>query len=555
IFQQKTVPEIIESVFSGLGIHDFEFKGLRSGYVKRDFCVQYRESDFEFVSRLMEEEGIFYYFRHAPDRHSLVMCDDISAYSTIADCDVHFADPDGKGHLGDQLTRWEHRLDFQSGRWTQTDYNPATPTADLMAVEHSLVNLAGNAQLERFDYPGRHVEASEGHARTRVRMQELEAAHDRVFGASTYPSFTPSGRFLVKTHRTPGEVGKRYVLTRVEYAASLGDSYKADLGNEQTPFTNRFVAIPEDVVFRPERKTPQPIVEGPQTAIIVGPEGEEIYTNENGEVKVQFHWDRYGKSNERSSCWIRVSQVHAGQGWGTMDLPRIGEEVIVDFLEGDPDRPMITGRVYNAEAMPPFELPAGKTRRGNTTKTYRGQGSNEMSMDDTPGQEQIRVSAQYNMDTNVNNNQSTKVGVDRTTEIGNNDKLIVGNDASESVGNDKKTDVGNNLKIDVGKSLKVTAGSSITLKCGASQIYMNQAGVITITGTIITTAAASNASVMAPMTQVVGGAMLTTSGGINLMKGSVCKVAAAGLASMSGSKVDVVSKCETKIKGAKITLN
>ena len=169
--------------------------------------------------------------------------------------------------------------------------------------------------------------------------------------------------------------------------------------------------------FRPRRVTPQPIVKGPQTAVVTGPPGEEIHTDEHGQIKVQFHWDREGQYDDNTSCWMRVSQVHAGQGWGAMDIPRVGEEVIVDFLEGDPDRPLVTGRVYNAEAMPPFSLPAEKTRRGNSTKTYKGNGFNEMSMDDTPGKEQLRMNAQHNMDSNVNNNQTLVVGVDRTTEI------------------------------------------------------------------------------------------------------------------------------------------
>ena len=424
-----------------------------------------------------------------------------------------------------------------------------------MAVEPSTVKLTGNSNYEVYDFPGRHVDPQEGRQRTRVRMEEFEVDHDRVLGSSSYPSFQPGGSFSVKTHRSKSEIGKQYVLTRTEYVAGVGDTYKAELGDGELEFTNRFVAIPKDVVFRPGRTTKRPIVEGPQTAMIVGPPGEEIYTNENGEVKVQFHWDRYGEYDENSSCWMRVSQVHAGQGWGSMDLPRIGEEVIVDFLEGDPDRPLITGRVYNAEAMPPFELPAGKTRRGNKTKTYKGNGFNEMSMDDTPGAEQIRMNAQHNMDSNVNNNQTLKVGVDRTSEIGNNDTLKVGVDAAESVGNNKSTKVGNDMKIDVGNKLNITAGSSITLKCGASKIYMNSGGVITITGTIITTAAAANASVTAPLTQIVGGALLTTGGGINMMTGGVCKVASAGLASVSGEKVDVASSGETSIKGGLITLN
>jgi type VI secretion system secreted protein VgrG len=348
----------------------------------------------------------------------------------------------------------------------------------------------------------------------------------------------------------------------VDYSASEYDSYgtgvyrdRSEDKPEESSFENRFQAIPRDTPFRPRSKTPKPLVEGPQTAFVVGPAGEEIYTDEFGRVKVQFHWDREGKYDENSSVWMRVSQIHAGQKWGGIDLPRVGEEVIVDFLEGDPDQPIITGRVYNAGSMPPFSLPGEKTRSGMKSQTYKGAGYNEISMDDTAGKEQIRMNAQYNMDTAVGNNQTLIVNVDRTSKVGNNDSLTVGVNSTENVGNNKTVKVGNNMNVNVGKKLVMNAGTSITLKCGASRIYMNAGGVITITGTIITTAAAANASVVAPLTQIVGGAMLTTIGGINMMNGAVCHVGAASLASVAGPKVDVASPGTTAIKGSQITLN
>jgi len=296
------------------------------------------------------------------------------------------------------------------------------------------------------------------------------------------------------------------------------------------------------------------VVKGSQTAIVVGPAGEEIYPDEHGRVKVQVHWDREGQYDEKSSCWIRVSQVHAGRGWGGIDLPRIGEEVIVDFLEGDPDHPIITGRVYNGENQPPFALPGEMTRSGMTSQTHKGAGYNEISMDDTAGNEQIRVNGQYNMDTSVGNNKTLIVGVDRSSQIGNNDTVKIGNDAAESVGNNKAVTVGNNMNVNVGNKKVINAGTSITLKCGASKIHMNSGGVITITGTIITVAAAANASVVAPLTQVIGGAMLASVGGINMLTGGVTKVGAAGLCSVSGGKVDVAGG-QTTVKGSPIKLN
>lgn len=555
IFQFQKTPEIIATIFSDLGFTDFDFSMLRADYHEREYCVQYRETDLDFVSRLFEEEGIFYYFRHEGDTHTLVAGDATVAYYPCEEPQVEFADPDGTGDQINQITDWEHAYEFRTGKVAFRDYNFITPGRKLETKEETITKLVNSKNYEDYDYPGRYAEQPTGQNFSRIRMEEKEVDHDKAKGTCTYRSFSPGAKISIKEHPREVEIGKSYVLTRTEIFASAGDSYRVDHDTPEDNFSTRFECIPAEVVFRPQRLTPQPIVEGPQTAVVTGPPGEEIHTDEHGQIKVQFHWDREGQYDDNTSCWMRVSQVHAGQGWGAMDIPRVGEEVIVDFLEGDPDRPLVTGRVYNAEAMPPFALPAEKTRRGNATKTYKGNGYNEMSMDDTPGKEQLRMNAQHNMDSNVNNNQTLVVGVDRTTDIGNNDTTTIGNDAAESVGNNKTTNVGNNMKIDVGNKLNINAGSSITLKCGASKIYMNSGGVITITGTIITTAAAANASVVAPLTQVVGGVMLTTVGGINMMSGGVCHVGAAGLASVAGGKVDVAASGTTAIKGGLITLN
>jgi type VI secretion system secreted protein VgrG len=454
--------------------------------------------------------------------------------------------------------QWSRQYAFCSGRQAHTDYNFETPRVDLMSNVASVVDVPRNKGLELYDYPGEYEDPADGRRLAKIRMEEEEARYDVAQGKSSCRTLTPGTKFCLREHPDQAENGRGRLITSVRHYAVEPAEYETgpEHGRTEFDYYNEFTTVPESVVFRAQRLTRKPLVEGPQTAVVVGPPGEEIYPDQYGRVKVQFPWDREGKRDENSSCWIRVSQTHAGKNWGHMDLPRIGEEVIVDFLEGNPDRPIITGRVYNAENMPPFALPAGKTRRGNTTKTYLGGGYNEMSMDDTAGKEQIRVNAQSNMDTNVNNNQTLVVGVDRTAKIGNNDGLKVGNNSTESVGNNKSVTVGNNMNVNVGKRLVVNAGTSITLKCGASRIYMNAGGVITITGTIITTAAAANASVIAPLTEVVGGVMLTTIGGaVNMLQGAVVKVGALGLCSISGGKTDVVASGENQIKGATIKLN
>ncbi len=555
IFQTKSVPEILEQVFGEFGFADFDLGQLRNQYEKREYCVQYRETTFDFVSRLMEEEGIFYFFRHTDGKHVLHLADSPVAYQEIEQFEVDFPTQGDESSQGCQLSAWEHRYRFVSGSVSHTDYNFKSPKTGLLSLEPSRLPVPQTTPFEVFDFPGRFVAGGKGRELARIRMQEIEADYDQVNGAGNYETFRPAGIFKVNKHRLESERGKQYVISEVDFRATVGGSYLVGSESGETAFENRFVALPAETVFRPKRLTPGAVVEGPQTAVVVGPKGEEIHTDEHGRVKVHFHWDRRSKRNEKSSCWIRVSQSHAGGGWGGIDLPRIGEEVIVDFLEGDPDQPLITGRVYNGDNRPPFALPAGMTRSGMKSNTHKGSGSNEISMDDTAGAEQIRTHAQFNMDTAVGNNQTLVVNVDRTDSIGNNDSQTVGNNSTTNVGNNKDVTVGNNMNVNVGNKMVFNAATSITLKCGASKIYMNSGGIINITGTIITTAAAANAAVAAPLTQIVGAAMLTTVGGVNMMTGGVCKVAAAGLASVSGGKVDVTASGTTAIKGGLITLN
>lgn len=555
IFQNKTTAEIIETVFADLGFRDFEFH-LRGSYEKREYCVQYRESDFNFVSRLMEEEGIFYYFEHQNGKHTLIVADDVSSYFKLPDYDVEMADPDQRGDLVDQITSWEHETRFRSGRWTQTDFNFKKPRTRLMSTAETVMPVPLAKKFEVYEYPGCFSERKPGSNLTRIRMQESEADHNVVFGECLYRSFSPGGQFRIRSHPKSAEVGQEYVVRKVTLEASLGGSYDVNLTTgEELRYQCRFECLPSKVVFRPARRTRRPVVEGPQTAIITGPPGEEIYPDEFGRVKAQFHWDREGRFDEKSSCWLRVSQIHAGQRWGSMDLPRVNEEVIVSFLEGDPDRPIITGRVYNGENMPPFSLPAGKTRRGNMTKTYKGTGYNEMSMDDSPGKEQLRLNAQFDMNSNVNhdqtlnigNNQTETVGLHRTRSVGSNEKVDIGGDQTVHVTGAQSVNVDCSQTVTTGKTITITAGDAITLNCGASTISMNKAGLITITGTIVTIAGAAQTSLSAPVTNVTGGILLTAMGAITRVQG-------ASLLQMKGKTAEVEGSSNTSIKGGNVTV-
>ena len=348
IFQKMTAPEVIAEVFANLGMTDFDAR-LEREYVASECVVQYRETDFDFVSRLMEQEGIFYFFEHEAGKHTLVLGDAVGAYAGNGG-GVTF-DPSGRS--SGAASDWNHGFEFRPGRFSQTDYNFETPSTDLATTADSRVDLPSSDKYELYDYPGQYETVAEGQVLTRIRMEAEEAPYEVVSGASTAPAFSPGARFALGGHPQADEDGI-YLLTSVAHSIARDGGESPDPGGDVLSYENHFTCIPDSVLFRPPRTTPKPLVHGPQTAVVVGPAGEEIHTDEFGRVKVQFHWDREGQKDENSSCWIRVAQDWAGAGRNALlYLPAIGQEVVVDFLNGDPDRPIITGRVYNAEDLPP----------------------------------------------------------------------------------------------------------------------------------------------------------------------------------------------------------
>lgn len=464
IFQEMKTPEIVEQVLLDAGIEDFELR-LSDLYTQREYCVQYRETDFNFVSRLLEEEGIFYYFDHGEDGHTLVLCDAVRHYHDLKE-KVHFPKP-GQSHPDrNELLTWHERFQFIPGSVSRKDFNFKQPKSDLFRRQSTTVQLPNNSACEIFDYHGRYSDGDTGLHLTEMRMGEFEKNYQTGFATSQLSFFHPAGKFRFGVHCIEARIGSEYVVTSVEIEARASDyvSGTQHTGDDEF-YKSRVTCIPADRIFRPDRQATKPFVQGPQTAI-VSTNGEEIMVDEHGRVKVQFHWDRYGQFDDASSCWIRVSQTHAGQGWGEMDIPRQHEEVIVSFIEGDPDRPIITGRVYNGLNRPPFDLAGSnngtnKTRRGNATQTVGGGGFNEMSMDDTPGKEQIRINAQYDLNTTVGN--------DQTHAVGNNRDLTVGNNESKSVTVDQSLKVGANRAVEVGANHMETVAVAQTVNVGADQ--------------------------------------------------------------------------------------
>jgi type VI secretion system secreted protein VgrG len=451
IFQNLAVPDIISKIFDPFEFKDFKLN-LKGSYPKLEYCVQYRETSFNFVSRLMEEFGIFYYFDHtAQGKHTMVLANQSSNLPACPGSPISY-DTEVGGLVDPQvINNWHVGQEVKTGKYSVTDYNFTTPSTSLLANEPTVVTLSASQGLELYDYPGLHTTKDEGDTVAKVRMQEEEAGYMVVSGAGNARGLMSGFTFELKNHYRADQ-NTKYVATEVRHFGSAGQSYTTAGTSGGETYSNHFVCMPASVPYRPLRVTPKPFVQGPQPALVVGKSGEEIWVDKYGRVIVQFYWDRLGEKNENSSCWIRVSQPWAGGNWGAVWIPRIGQEVLVSFLEGDPDRPVITGRVYNADQMPPYTLPDYQTRSTFMSRSSKGGGSsnyNELRFEDLKGHEQIFMNAEKDMDLRVENDSREFIGANR--------HLIVTSNQQEQVQADKHLHVqGNHFeKVDSNMSLQV----------------------------------------------------------------------------------------------------
>ena len=461
IFQHKSVPEIVQAVFESWPIADFELK-LDESYAARDYTVQYRESDLDFVCRLMEDEGIYFFHRHRDGGHTLVLADGEGAHEAGPGYErlPYFAPDQTARRERDHVFAWTARADVRPGTATLRDFDFEKPRADLTGSgaeprQHAL------ATAEVYDYPGGYRELTVGDRRARLRLEELQVDHARARGEATAGGLACGNRFELERH--PRADQNRAYLVVATTCDVQSEGYRSAADTQRELLRCSFEAQDLTVPYRPPRTTPRPRVGGPQTATVTGPAGEEIHTDKYGRVKVQFHWDRQGKRDQDSSRWVRVSQAWAGAAWGGIHIPRIGQEVIVDFLEGDPDQPIITGRVYNALAMPPYGLPANATQSGIKSNSSKGGGgSNELRFEDKKGAEQVWLHAQKNEDIVVENDKTEKVGHDETIGIGNDRGETVGHDETLAVGNNRTRTVGVNETVTVGANQTITVGGMRT---------------------------------------------------------------------------------------------
>ncbi len=463
IFQSLSVPQITEAVLKAHGLtQDYEQRGTTE-HQAREYCVHAGDTDYDFVERIMREEGFFYSFRHGAEGHQLIHSDRLFIHGRVGDEPVQYNPTPGGDQPQPALRRFSYTENVRTARQTQRDYTFHHPrythqhSRDGRDLDHQ------GRRYERYDYPARAKfdEAGRPFAENRLRGHRRDSRVAFVEGND--PRLQPGISFSLTGHPREdlnrGWRPVRIVHRGIQHTSQAEESAQAQLG---THYSYEAELVPDDAEWRAE-PLPRPRIDGPQNAVVVGPPNEEIYTDEYGRVKVQFPWDRLGTEDEYSSCWIRVSQNIAGATWGHMAIPRIGQEVIVSYFDGDPDQPVITGRVYNRLQLPPYELPRHKTRMTIKSKTHKGEGYNELRFEDEKDQEEIYVHAQKDQNIHVNNDESTFVGHDRSEQVENDETITIGHDRKETVGNDEQVNIGQDRRHDIGRDDFLTVGRNHTI--------------------------------------------------------------------------------------------
>lgn len=584
IFQDTSVVEIIKTVCSDQGYTDIDTSGLKKTYAKREYCVQYRETAYAFIVRLMAEEGIFFFFRHEAARHILMLADDADAHGKVEGiAKALYAPAESPAQRLDGLLDCTLEHAVTTGKVALDDWNFETPDTTLFSKADGTAS-----KMRRYDYPGRFLKKDEGEAYAKLRLAAYEVPGVVLRGTSAIAAFVAGAKVMVDGHPRK-DVNADWVLRRVRHEIS------------EDRYLNQFDAFPLTQAFRPWPEVPKPLIAGTQTAIVVGKSGEEIWTDAYGRIKVQFHWDQLGKNDENSSCWVRVSQGWAGKGWGSLFLPRIGQEVVVSFEEGDPDRPLVTGAVYNADQMVPYTLPDDQTKSTIKTNSSKGgEGFNELRFEDKKGSEEVYFQAEKDMNGLVKNQRAVtidkaddqltlnegnravtiKKGDDalkietgsRTTDIKKDETLTVDgkrtltvtgkethtgkDDFEHKVSGDYTLTVDGNLIIKA-KSVTIQSTSDgVTVKAAqAFDATAGSTGTIKATGDLslkgnnATLEAAMNLTAKGGMNSTVKGALgLTLDGGLQLNgKGTAVSIKADAMATVEGSAMGSFKGAITRI--------
>ncbi|MEY4580510.1 MAG: hypothetical protein RL701_5213 [Pseudomonadota bacterium] len=525
IFQNMTVPDVIMKVFRDLGLTDFD-SALTGNYRSWDYLVQYRETSLAFVSRLMEQEGIYYYFRHESGKHTLVLADGYSAHATAPGYDEVPYFPPELDNLRerDHLSDWSATEQIRPGSYFLNDFDFTRPKASLQSKASDPRDHA-KADMEYYDYPGEFTESSDGDMYAKTRLQAELAQYEQLTGRGTARGLS-TGNLFSLTQFPLEDLNREYLIVGTHH--TVENNPRESGGSGEQRIVAEVSAISSKVQYRALQFTPKPSINGPQTAIVVGKAGEEIWTDQYGRVKVQFHWDRVGKSDQDSSCWVRVAQIWAGGRWGGIHIPRIGQEVIVEFLEGDPDRPIITGRVYNGTNKPPYDLPANQTQSGVKSRSTKGgnpNNFNELRFEDKLGDEHVYLQAEKELQIYVKHDEHRKVDNDRFKEVVKNETTKIGVDRTENVGNNEGIQIGGNRTelvklnedITIGLQQTIKVGTNMALNVGLAKTeIVGLASALTIgAGYQVSVGGVMNESVGGLKAEEIGGAKTTLVGGVS----------------------------------------
>ncbi|CAI8915932.1 type VI secretion system tip protein VgrG [Kosakonia quasisacchari] len=518
IFQGQTVPEIVKTLFSEYQVNVDD--QLTGNYRVWDYCVQYQESSFEFVSRLMELEGISYYFRHQADRHMLVLNDADSKHETFPGYESIPYHSTTSGGVTDEegISQWAMEDSVTPGKLSLEDYDFRQPNAWLFQARQNPAS-PNPGDIDVYEWPGRFTQHSHGEKYARIRQERWQVDHQQIGGSATATGIAPGFVFTLRNAPFTGDNGD-YLVTTAEYDFRENPYSSSDAGEIMHRID--FSVIPASTPYRPEVKTPWPRTYGPQTANVVGPLGESIWTDRYGRVKVKFHWDRQSKGDDTSSCWVRVSSAWAGQGFGGVQIPRIGDEVVVDFINGDPDRPIITGRVYNESSMPPWELPAAATVMGFMTRSKDGNKDNAsyLFFEDKPGSEKVDLHAEKDMVVSVENDQTVTIDGHRNTTIKKTQTDDVTEDATFTYQAKRTTTVmkAETKTFNESETTTIQHGRKLDITSGGDNVTIKDGRTTNITGTELhhVTGNVTQNFDSALITTVKGGQTETIDGGVTI---------------------------------------
>ena len=477
-FQNKTVVDILDEVLA-----DYDFpveKRLVENYPIRTWQVQYSETDFDFIQRLMQEWGIYWWFEHSENSHTLVLADAISAHKACPDSPLVEWHQEGLKLDKEFIHTITASERLRTGQWVLDDFDFTKPRS-LLANTVANPRETGHATYEHYEWPGDYFDKGEGEMLTRIRMEAQRSPGSRVGGAGNIRTLMTGYTFTLMNHPT-AEVNQEYLL--VQTTLFLRDNAQHSGQDQHFTYVTTFELHPTSEVYRPQRTLSKPHTKGPQSAIVTGPAGQEIWTDKYGRVKVQFGWDRYGNNDENSSCWIRVSYPWAGKGFGMIQIPRIGQEVLVDFKNGDPDLPIIIGRTYNQDTMPPWGLPGMASQSGIFSHSLKGgpTNGNMLRFDDKTGAEEVKFHAEKDLNTTVKNNETHTVMVDRTKTIVKNETISVGEDRNATITKNDGLSVKQAQTINVGTTYRLDVVDQFTLRCGNAALVLHKDGSIKFCG-------------------------------------------------------------------------